>query len=154
VLGIELFGLGAGDWSQASLDTSNTLVLPSFLENTQVGRVGGGLGGGLRLSTPGKSVRLSAGAGAGVMFRHVYTNLSVIDGTRTGYASPLLLTDVSLLFGKTLSLGIVAWVEFSRDITVAAQLGDFLPGATELPITLFSGPQFFLGPTIALHFGQ
>ncbi len=69
-LGVELMGVFAGDWSRASFDQP----IPGLDADStmDVGRVGGGVGAGLRLMTAPGMFRISGGAGGGVLFRHVY----------------------------------------------------------------------------------
>ncbi len=162
VVGIEGFALGAGDWSRASLHGLEIPGVPSYLQDMQIGRVGGVLGGGLRLSTPPAGVRLTAGGGAGLAFRRVYTNVSSLDGSSTNYVAPAVLVDVSLMLGNTLTLGIVGWAEFSRTISVKPDLSK-LVGASQTPknpfdslgkVTVFHGTQLFVGPIITLHSGN
>lgn len=158
VVGLEGFAIGTGDWSRATLEGLDMPGVPASLESVQIGRIGGVLGGGLRLSTPTAGLRLSAGLGPGVAFRRVYTNVSSLDGASTNYTAPMLLGDVSLTFGDSLSIGFVAWAEFSKTISIEPDLSG-IPGAEEAAaaytqierVTVFQGTQWFIGPTIAFH---
>ncbi|HEY6726451.1 MAG TPA: hypothetical protein VI197_20595 [Polyangiaceae bacterium] len=157
-VGFEAFAIGAGDWSKVGIDGFDVPGVPASLESMQIGRVGGAFGGGLRLSTPTTGLRLSAGLGPGVALRRVYTNVSSLDGSSTNYAAPMLLGDVSLTFGKSFTIGILAWAEFSKTISIEPDLSR-LPGAEEAAaaftqierVTVFQGIQWFIGPMIAFH---
>ena len=95
------------------------------------------------------------------MFRHVYSSVSSANGSSTGYQAPLLLADVSLIFFNFLHVGVLGSVEFAQDVSLTPELeGLFpVPEVTTVveeaigPITVFQGPQFFLGPTAGFHFG-
>jgi len=158
VVGLEGFAIGAGDWSRASLEELDVPGVPASLESMQIGRVGGALGGGLRLSTPTAGLRLSAGFGPGVAFRRVYTNVSSLDGSSTNYAAPMLLGDLSVTFGDSLTIGVVGWAEFSKTISIEPDLSS-IPGAEEAAsafsqierVAVFQGTQWFIGPMIAFH---
>ena len=169
VLGIEGFGLGAGDWSSAKLGEPEPPVdLPGFATDMNIGRVGGGFGGGLRLITPPKWIRISAAGGGGIMFRHVYTNVSSLDGSSTGYTAPIVRADISLTFFKTFTLGVMGWMEFSKTVSITPDLssaGDLagVPLPPELvaafedalgDVTVFEGDQYFIGPYFGMHFGN
>jgi len=167
---LEGFALGAMDWSSAELGGEEPpFELPDYASNMSIGRVGGGLGGGIRLSTPGSSVRLSVGAGAGVMFRHVYSNVSSLDGSSLGYTAPIGRADLTLTIFNSFKLGILGWVEKSKKVAVTPKIS--LPGVpTDLPgaqqaqldqfqdalgdVTVFDGTQYFIGPYLGLHFGN
>lgn len=157
-VGFEAFAIGAGDWSKVNLKGFDVPGVPASLESMQIGRVGGVLGGGLRLSTPTTGLRFSAGLGPGVAFRRVYTNVSSLDGSSTNYAAPILLSDLSLTFGKSFTIGVVAWAEFSRTIDIEPDLSS-IPGAEEAAaaytqierVTVFQGTQWFIGPMLSFH---
>jgi hypothetical protein len=161
VVGFEGFALGAGDWSRASIEELDMPGVPASLESMQIGRVGGALGGGLRLSTPTEGLRLSAGFGPGVAFRRVYTNVSSLDGSSTNYAAPMLLGDLSVTFGDSLTIGVVGWAEFSKTISIEPDLSS-IPAAEEAAaafsqierVAVFQGTQWFIGPMIAFHHGS
>lgn len=164
VFGVEGFAIAAGDWSRATLSGLELPRVPSYLQSMQVGRVGGVLGGGLRLSTPGSGVHLSVGAGLGLAFRRVYTNVSSLDGSSTNYAVPAAIGDISLRLGDSLTLGVIAWAEFARQVTVEPDLssltgngpamGDTAAALSQLEkVTVFDGTQLFIGPMLAVHFG-
>lgn len=166
-LGIEGFGLAAGDWSSAQLEGDEpTIPLPDFATDMNVGRVGGGLGGGLRLMNSGL-FRVSVGVGGGVMFRHVYTNVSSLDGSSQGYVAPLVRADLSFTLLKFLNIGVLGWIEFSPEVIVTPNLEaaggiadvmlpqaqvDALEGALG-DVTVFEGNQVFIGPYAGFHFG-
>lgn len=157
-VGFEAFAIGAGDWSKVDIEGFDVPGVPASLESMQIGRVGGALGGGLRLSTPTQGLRFSVGFGPGVAFRRVYTNVSSLDGSSTNYAAPMLLGDVSVTFGKSFTIGVVAWAEFSKTISIEPDLSS-IPGAEEAAssftqierVTVFQGTQWFIGPMIAFH---
>lgn len=167
-LGVEGFAFGSGDWSRAGMDGLEIPNVPAVLQDMHVGRVGAGLGGGLRVASAPGLVRVRLGLGGGVALRHVFTTVSSLDGSSTGYQAPLILGDLSLLLFKFLSVGAFAWVEFPRDVTVLSDLTSVtraatMTGQTSLVaeidaalgrVTVFEGPQFFLGPTVGLHFGK
>jgi hypothetical protein len=168
VVGIEGFGLAAGDWSGGKLQGQEPAVpLPSFATEMAVGRIGGGVGGGLRLTSTGL-FRIALGAGGGVMFRHVYSNVSSLDGSSQGYVAPIVRADLSLTLLKFLNIGVLGWVEFSPEVIVTLNLAaaggigdvmlppaqvDALEGALG-DVTVFDGPQFFVGPFAGFHFGS
>ena len=157
-VGLEGFAIGAGDWSRASFEELDVPGVPAALESMQIGRVGAALGGGLRLSTPTAGLRLSAGFGPGVAFRRVYTNVSSLDGSSTNYTAPMLLGDLSVTFGDSLTIGVVGWAEFSKTISIEPDLSS-IPGAEEAAsafsqiegVAVFQGTQWFIGPMIAFH---
>jgi hypothetical protein len=176
IVGIEGFGLGAVDFSSGELGGEKPEVeLPGFASSMQIGRVGGGFGGGVRFMSNG-FLRVSTGLGGGVIFRHVFSNVSSLDGSSTGYTAPLLKADLSLTLAKFLNLGLLGWVEFSPEVKVTPNLaaaGAFSgvdPNDPNIPpetramleafenalgdVTVFDGPQFFLGPYLGLHFGK
>ncbi len=169
IVGVEAFGLIAGDYSSGKLDGQPPLVpLPNYATNMQIGRIGGAIGGGVRVMNTG-AVRLSGGAGAGVVFRHVYTNVSSLDGSSEGYQSPIIKLDVTLTLAKFLNLGVMGWVEFSKTIQITPQLDAAAnlvggSGGFELEldliaegfgeVTVFKGPQYFIGPYVGFHFGK
>lgn len=161
VFGLEGFAIGAGDWSRASIKGWSVPGIPSYLRDMQIGRVGGVLGGGIRLSTPSSGVRLSLGAGGGLAFRRVYTNVSSLDGSSTNYAAPVAIGDISIMLGDSLTVGAFAWAEFSRTISVTPDLSS-IPGATNAnnplgdldKVTVFQGTQWFVGPLLSFHFGS
>lgn len=168
VVGIEGFGLAAGDWSGGKLEGQEPSVpLPDFATEMAVGRIGGGVGGGLRLTTTGL-FRIAVGAGGGVMFRHVYSNVSSLDGSSQGYVAPLVRADLSFTLLKFLNLGVLGWVEFSPEVVVtpnleaAGGIADMMLPAAQVEaletalgdVTVFDGPQFFVGPFVGLHFGS
>lgn len=157
-VGFEAFAMGAGDWSKVDIEGFDVPGVPASLESMQVGRVGGALGGGLRLSTPTTGLRLSAGFGPGVAFRRVYTNVSSLDGSSTNYAAPMLLGDMSVTIGESFTIGVLAWAEFSKTISIEPDLSG-IPSAEEAAaaftqierVTVFQGTQWFIGPMIAFH---
>lgn len=158
-LGIEGFALTAIDWSQAEFN-EGIPGLPSAASTMAVGRVGGGLGAGLRLMTAPGVFRASAGAGGGIMFRHVYTSISSLDGASEGYQSPFLSFDMTITLLGFLNLGVMGLVEFPGDVTVSPDFSSIDEGGlgqaveSELGrVTVFSGPQFFIGPKLGIHFG-
>jgi hypothetical protein len=167
VVGIEGFGMGAGDWSSARLNGLSIPGVPAYLSEMHVGRVGFALGGGLRLSTPPAGLRLSLGLGGGLVFRSIYSNVSSLDGSSSSsYTAPVVIGDVTLRLGGTLSLGVLAWVEFSDTVTIKPDLSSLssLPSAggqnpgQQLEdavgdVTVFQGTQVFIGPMLAFHFG-
>ena len=160
-VGFEGFAIGAGDWSRASLDGLDVPGVPASLEAMHIGRVGGVLGAGLRLSTPTAGMKLRAGLGPGVAFRRVYTNVSSLDGLSTNYTAPMLLGDVSLIIGDSLTIGFVYWAEFSKTVRIEPDLSS-IPGAEEAAaaytqiegVTVFQGTQWFIGPMIGFHHGS
>ena len=156
-IGVEFFGLGAGDWSSAAFDQPIPNV-PSIVSTMQIGRVGGGPGGGLRILSPPGTFRFSGGVGAGAMFRYVFTSFSSLDGSSVNYQSPFLVTDLNLMIGP-LNLGLLALLEFSKDVNIQTKIAEQAGAAAQLdqifsPIRVFSGTQFFLGPVLGLHFGN
>jgi len=169
VIGVEGFGLFSIDFSSAWLEgAESTVTLPSYATKMQIGRVGGAVGGGLRVMNNG-GVRVSLGVGAGAVFRHVFTNVSSLDGSSEGYASPLVKADLTLTLAKFFNLGVMGWVEFSREIQVTPKLTsisgslggdgtlDGTIGSIEAgfgDVTVFQGPQYFLGPFLGFHFGK
>jgi len=160
-VGFEAFAIGAGDWSKVSVEGLDVPGVPASLESMQIGRVGGALGGGLRLSTPTSGLRFSAGFGPGVAFRRVYTNVSSLNGSSTNYAAPMLLGDLSVTFGESFTIGVIGWAELSKTISVEPNLSS-IPGAEEVAaaftqterVTVFQGTQWFIGPMIAFHHGS
>lgn len=165
VVGLEGFAIGSADWSRASIDGLDEVgidvsAVPSYLRDMQIGRVGGGFGGGIRLMTPDVGVRLSAGLGGGVALRHVYSNVSSLEESAAGYAAPMLLGDVTLTIGGALSLGAFAWVEFVDSVVIRPDFSGLGPGAQLVTsqigdeVVVFEGPQVFLGPLLSLHFGN
>jgi hypothetical protein len=95
------------------------------------------------------------------MLRHVFTSISSLDGSSTGYLVPMMRADVTFTFLKFLNVGVMGWVEFSKDVTVEpdlsalglsdAEMGPILDALGE--VTVFEGPQFFLGPFLGFTFG-
>lgn len=156
-VGIELMGVFAGDWSRASFDEA----IPGLSADStmDVGRVGGGFGGGLRFMTSPGLARISAGAAGGVLFRHVYSTISSLEGQSVGYQAPYVMGDVTATFLGFLNVGLVAMVEFAPDVTLQPDFSSIAgPAAGPIeeaigPVTVFQGPQFFLGPRFGLHFG-
>ena len=158
--GVEAFGLGAGDWSQANFDEPFPLAEQAGT-SMLIARVGGGFGAGVRLMTEPGLFRVHGGVGGGAMFRHVFTSFSSLDGSSTKYQAPFLMADLNLTFLKFLNVGVMLMVEFSPDVTVPTNFGAVVPipelvepvedalGST----TVFKGPQVFLGPTVGLLFG-
>lgn len=163
VIGIEGFGIGAGDWSSARLNGLTFPGVPAYLSEMHVGRVGFAVGGGLRLSTPPAGLRLSLGAGGGLVFRSIYSNISSLDGSSSSsYTAPVVIGDLTLRLGGTLSFGVIVWVEFSDTVTIKPNLSNVsgLPAGVgqELEdafgeVTVFQGTQVFIGPMLAFHFG-
>lgn len=158
-LGVEGFGLAAIDWSAARFDDAIP-GLPSSASTMAIGRVGGGLGAGLRLMSAPGLFRASAGAGGGIMFRHVYTSISSLDGASDGYHAPFVSFDVTLTLLGFVNLGVMGLVEFPSDVAVSPDfsgIDDAFVGAqveSEIgQVTVFSGPQFFIGPKLGIHFG-
>ncbi len=157
VLGFDLFALGAGDWTEADVTGELPVPLPEYASRMHIGRLGVGLGGGLRFKTKPKAVRFSAGAGGGLMLRHVYTNVSSIDGDALRYAAPLVRADVGAVAGS-FTLGLMGWVELVDRVTVSPDLSSVGQEAAALAgaltdVALFDGPEFFVGPFIGLHLG-
>ncbi|NLE85221.1 MAG: hypothetical protein GX607_02365 [Myxococcales bacterium] len=157
VLGFDLFALGAGDWTEADVSGQPPVPLPDYASQMHIGRLGAGLGGGLRFKTKPKAVRFSAGAGGGAMLRHVYTNVSSVDGDAVRYAAPIVRADVGAVAG-TFTLGIMGWVELVDRVTVTPDLSSVGQEAAAFAgalgdVALFDGPEFFVGPFIGLHLG-
>ncbi len=162
--GIEAFALGAGDWSSANVeDLPEQFSLPSYLTQMHIGRIGGGLGGGVRLKTPPGFARLSAGIGGGIMFRHVYTNISSLDGSSDGYTAPIVRADVGVVLLNFLTVGLMGWVEYTNSVGVDPDLDSLnsIPPqvATEIEnalgnVTVFQGNQTFLGIFAGLSMGK
>lgn len=163
-VGLEGFLLLAGDWTSASFqeDLPPELdQLPSFASGMQIGRIGGSLGGGVRLMTKPAKAQISGALGGGIALRHVFTSISSLDGSSTGYTAPMMRADVTLTLFKFLNLGVMGWVEFSKEVTVEPDLSPLgLSDADLEPIldalgevTVFDGPQFFIGPFLGFTFG-
>lgn len=165
LIGLEGFAIGTADWSRASINGLDELgvdvsAVPSYLRDMQIGRVGGGFGGGLRLMTPDVGLRLSAGVGGGIALRHIYSNVSSLEESAAGYAAPMLLGDVTLTIGGFLSLGAFAWVEFVDSVAIRPDFSGLGPAAQIITsqigeeVVVFEGPQVFVGPLLSLHFGN
>lgn len=156
-IGVEAFGLFAGDWSK--MDFSESIPGLEGSARVDIGRVGGGLGGGVRLMSSPGLFRISAGAGGGVIFRHVYSTVSSLEGANTGYQAPIFLADVNITLLHFLNIGVITMLEFSKDVAVnpdfgaiGGQVGEAFDDAIG-PITVFQGTQFFIGPRVGLHIG-
>jgi hypothetical protein len=163
--GVEGFAIAAGDWSKASISGLNLSGVPSYLRDMHVGRVGGVFGAGIRLATPPGGLRFALGLGGGLAVRRVYSNVSSLDGSATRYAAPAVIADLRLFLGSSTLIGIFAWAEFSKTITVEPDLSG-IPGASASntqglsaldaldEVTVFQGTQIFIGPSLAMHFGH
>lgn len=157
-LGLEGIGILAGDWSRARVDEAPPGDSFALSQTMHVGRVGGGLGGGVRFLTAPAILRFTAGAGGGVMFRHVYSNVSSLDGTSSGYRAPFLRLDANLVLLHFLSVGFEAMFEFAPTVRLEPNVGDVVDGAEQIDeafgsIRVFKGPQVFIGPVLGMHFG-
>lgn len=157
VLGFDVFVLGAGDWTEADLAEAPPVPLPDYASQMHVGRVGVGVGGGFRFKTKPPSLRLSVGAGGGIMLRHVYSNVTSLDGEATRYGAPILRADVGAVAGS-FTMGILGWVEMFDSVTITPDLGNLGPQGAALgtalsDIALFQGPEFFVGPFVGMHLG-
>ncbi len=169
IFGIEGFGFFSGDFSSGKLEGEEPAVaLPSYARDMQVGRLGGALGGGIRVMN-NHGIRVSAGVGGGVVFRHVYSNVSSLDGSSEGYQSPVVRADLTLSLGKFFNLGVMGWVEFSKTIAVTPKLGSASSLIGSDPaidsaltaieegygqVTVFRGAQYFIAPYLGFHFGK
>lgn len=163
MFGLEGFLLGAADWTSARLEGEQLPIdLPVFAQGMQIGRVGGAIGGTVRIMTPPARAQISAGIGGGVMLRHVFTSVSSLDGSSKGYTAPMMRADFTFTVFKFLNLGVMGWVEFSKDVVISPDLSD-APGlpADELDpyldalgdVAVFRGSQFFIGPFGGFAFG-
>jgi hypothetical protein len=188
-VGLELMALGGVDYSSASttlpqvadpfssLPTAvpaNALPsgvsslpggIPSQLANQlSIVRVGGILGGALRLTTETKAVRFTVAGGGGVALRTIFSNVSLADGSSQSYAAPALALDAGLLFGNFLHVGAFASFDFVDRVSVGLVPRNF--DITQLPppydaiaqqqqsVDVFTGTQTFLGLLAGLHFGS
>lgn len=152
-LALELFGLGAGDWTSASLQSANSATM-----RMDVGRVGGGGGGGIRFLGKKAFTRFQLGGGGGVLVRHVYTTMSSLDGSSVDYVAPMVRADLGFILANFLSIGVLGYVEFAGDVNVAPNFDALGPGGDQLeatigPTRVFEGPQYFLGPVVGFQFG-
>ena len=91
------------------------------------------------------------------MLRHVYTNVSSLDGDAVRYAAPFVRADVGAVAGS-FTMGIMGWVEFVDRVTVAPDLSAAGQEAAALAaalsnVALFDGPEFFVGPFFGAHLG-
>lgn len=158
-VGLEGFGLLGADWSKAQIEGLDFPGVPTYLQDMQLGRVGGGVGGGFRFMTPDVGVRFSAGVGGGVVLRHIFSNVTSLETSAAGYVAPMLLGDLSLTIGGFFSLGAFAWVEFidsvsiTPDFSAAGELGQVLENEVG-DVVVYQGPQVFIGPMVSLHFGE
>lgn len=156
-VGVEGIGVAAGDWSTAKLDEEPPGV-PALGATMHVGRIGGGLGGGLRFLTKPGIFRFTTGVGGGVMFRHVYSSVSSLDGTSEGYRAPFVRVDANLVLLSFLSVGFQAYFEFAPSVVLQPNIGEVFQGGQEVDdvlgqIRVFRGPQIFIGPVVGIHFG-
>jgi hypothetical protein len=101
------------------------------------------------------------------VYRSIYSDVSSLDGSRSSsYTAPVVIADLTLRLGDTLSLGVLGWVEFSDTVTIRPNLSSFANqpsfggqnAAQQLEealgdVTVFQGTQVFIGPTLAFHFG-
>lgn len=152
-LALELFGLGAGDWTSATLESNGAASA-----RMDVGRVGGGGGGGIRFLGKKSFTRFQIGGGGGVLVRHVYTTMSSLDGSSVDYVAPMVRADLGFILAGFLSVGVLGYVEFTGEVNVAPNFDALGPGADQLeaaigPTTVFEGPQYFLGPVVGFQFG-
>jgi hypothetical protein len=165
VVALEGFALGAADWSSGGLNLPANVPaqidalfsqVPSYLRDLQIGRIGGAFGGGVRLQTLPGPIRLSGGIGAGPIFRHVYSNMTSLDGSSTGYVAPMVRADVGLVLFNFFTVGALGWMEFSKDVTITPDLGAIDPAIANAlgPVTVYRGNQLFLGLFVGLHMGK
>lgn len=150
---LELFGLGAGDWTSATLESESAASA-----RMDVGRVGGGGGGGIRFLGKEAFTRFQVGGGGGVLVRHVYTSVSSLDGSSVDYVAPMVRADLGIILAGFLSVGVLGYVEFTGNVNVAPHFDALGPGADAIegavgPTTVFEGPQYFLGPVVGFQFG-
>jgi hypothetical protein len=162
-IGLEGFLLGSGDWSSGTLGGEPPIEIPSYAQQMQIGRVGGGPGIGIRVMTPAKPVQFTVGVGGGLLARFVYTNVSSLDGSSESYLAPMARADLSFVFAKHFVLGVMGWAEFSDGVSVHPDLSmigltagpggmDLLKGLEK--VTVFQGTQFFLSPYLGIQFGK
>lgn len=96
------------------------------------------------------------------MFRHIYSNVSSLDGSAEGYAAPMLRADAGIILFGFLTAGVMGWLEFAPDVLVspnftAAGLDPTLAGELSNAVgdvTVFQGNQAFIGLFAGLYMGN
>ncbi len=127
---------------------------------------------GPRLTTAGRTFRLTLGAAGGVAIRNVALTRSLSNGVSesSGYSdsetaiSPAILGDLGFIIGSTpgvnFVIGGMAWVELPSQTQSTPQSLQENPGggttfsATSGPYTVLNGPQVYIGPYLGLRFGH
>jgi hypothetical protein len=165
-LGIEIFGAGAVDVSSAQLGlppiASVTDDMRALAERTVFLRAGGLVGGGLRLSTPIKGIRVSLGADYLHVARKVIAIPDSFVGASLGYSAPGYFLDGGLELGSTpgtrFYLGAFLFIENAPDLVLnrdLTSLGITTTVPSELTtMTVYRGRQYLFGPLLGLTFGH
>ncbi|MGC4068124.1 MAG: PEGA domain-containing protein [Polyangiaceae bacterium] len=165
-IGVEAFGAGAVDVSSAQLGLppipSVTDDMRALAERTVFLRAGGLLGGGLRLSTPLKGIRVSLGADYLHVARKVIAIPDSFVGASLGYSAPGYFLDGGLELGSTpgtrFYLGAFLFIENAPDLVLSRDL-TALGITTTVPselttMTVYRGRQYLFGPLLGLTFGH
>ena len=136
-----------------------------------------GLGGlGPRLTTAGRTFRLTLGAAGGVVYRQIQMDRSMSNGVSespslslsTSVISPAAIGDIGFIVGSTPGVNFIfggmAWAEFPSTTQVNGQTTNETangtsftvsnPGAGSGPFTVQNGPQVFIGPYVGIRFGH
>jgi hypothetical protein len=158
-IAVEGYAMGAVDYSRAKLvgEDSLPVSIPDYATSHYVGRAGGGIGIGPRVFVPLGPVSFTGAVGAGFMARAVFTNVSSLDGSSQVYFVPATRFEASLRFLGVFHAGVLGWVEFLDKVEVTPDLSSLGVGASFLDqlgqVTVFEGPQFFIGPYAGMMFG-
>lgn len=153
--GSEGFILGSADYSVAKVDVDTGFAIPDFAEGMHIGRAGVGAGVSFRGFYDTNVVGFNAAIGGGFLWRSVFSSLSSLSGQSEQYVAPIVRFDAGLSLFKFLTAGVLGWVEFSKDVVLHPDLSTFGGNAETAEIfgdvTVFQGPQFFLGPYVGIR---
>jgi hypothetical protein len=165
-IGLEVFGAGAVDVSSAQIGLppipTVTEDMLALAERTVFVRAGGLIGGGLRLSTPIKGIRVSIGADYVHAARKVVAIPDSFAGASLGYSAPGYFVDGGIELGSTpgtrFYLGAFLFVENAPDLVLNRDLAA-LSISTTVPselttMTVYRGRQYLFGPLLGLAFGH
>ncbi len=167
MLGLEGSLLGGVDASFATATLPGVVTDPTlsmFAEESSYVRAGWAPGIGARFFTPPIALRFSAGATFAYGMRKIWAFPDSLEGdTNVTYSAPLILLDAGLQLGSTpgtkLIAGVLAWFEFSEDVTLERNLSALGDQAALVPeelaeVEVYRGTQTFLGLFLGLAFGH
>ncbi len=138
-------------------------------------KLGGLIGAGPRITTPGENVRFTIGASGGLSIKGVFLSRSLSNGLAESPSysdaalvlAPAATADLGLTIGSvpgaSFSFGAMAWADFpsSTQITPGGKSVTEVPqnGASSFqssvgPFTAESGPQIYFGPYFGIRFGR